>query len=925
MSDILLTTKLRKPHLRTPRVNRQHLVSRLQKDLDKKLILISTPAGYGKTTLVLDWLSTYENQAAWVLLDKRDNDPARFWSYFQYALKSSFPSIEKWLPENISKSILSPQETTIIEFLNAIDKLESHVILVLDDYHIVRSQTVHDGILFLIQNAPRNFHLVILTRADPPLPLARLRGSLQMDELRMADLRFSKEEIAEFMRKVMKLNLSDRDLSLLEKSTEGWIAGLQMAGISVQGKENVSEFIQSFSGEDRYIMDFLFEEVFKLQSEGIREFLLQTCILDRLCPSLCDAITGRGNSQESLDFLERNNLFLIPVDEKRQWYRYHVLFRDLLRNYQQHLFPEKTSELYRRASSWYEAQGNLEIAINHALNALDYDHMANLLEKISLRLDFQNQQTLLASWLDYLPENVIKEHPWLWIYKVWGEYWTGNREDDYEDWLQNAEKLGEQIDKDQECYLGHIAMIRAHKELVINRNVSNSLQLSKKALELLPENHRMRSEAAIALAGSYWALGDVESAKKAFGMARDTALRINYPSMASGASTYVGVQQIKQGLLNEAISTFQASLKIATLPGSSEMPMAGFANCRLGDVWREKNELAFASDYLNKGISQCEALGQPDILTDAYICWARWKLAKGEIDATHEILDRATRVAQESKVDPWSLCWLDDCRIRAWQAAEDFESIKLWEQNCGLSLSDPLDYQQDLNHQNLARVLAIQNVIKKSPSGFKDADLLLKRLQMAANLAGWVHEEIRILVLKAINFTARGFSEDALQDLIHAAVLAQPGDYLRVFLDEGEILYGLFRSLNELSDETKKEMIRKIIPGFSEKQLIDYREYISKITAAFDQTFEKDRNLRSRQIRHGNGKFPYNDSFMEKLTSREMEVIKLLAEGYSDKKIAEKLVISPETVHKHLKNIYSKLDVHSRTEAVIRAQASGLL
>lgn len=925
MSDILLTTKLRTPQLRTPRVNRQQLVSRLQRDLDKKLILLSTPAGYGKTTLVLDWLSTYEHPAAWVLLDKGDNEPVRFWSYIQYALESAFPLIVEWLPEKLDKSFLSAREAQLVEYMNALDKLGSQVILVLDDYHVIQSQTVHDGVIFLIQNAPQNFHLVILTRADPPLPLARLRGSSQMDELRMVDLQFSKEEIAEFMRKVMKLNLSDEDLSLLEKSTEGWIAGLQMAGISMQRKEDPSEFIQSFSGEDRYIMDFLFEEVFNLQTEKIQEFLLQTCILDRLCTSLCNAVTGREDSQESLDFLERNNLFLIPVDEKRQWYRYHVLFRDLLRNHHQQFLNVKTAELYRRASSWYEAEGSLEIAINHAFNAYDYDHMASLVENISKTLDFQNQQTLLTSWLDSLPVDVIKEHPWLCIYKAWGEYWTGHRDDDYEEWLQTVEKLGEQLDEDKNSYLGHIALIRAHKELVINRNVSNSLELSRKALDLIPENNRMKSEAAIALAGSYWAIGKVELAKKTFGMARDFALRINYPSMAAGASTYVGIQQIKQGLLNEAISTFQNSVKIATLPGGSEMAMAGFSNCRLGDLWREKNELSLASDYLTKGISQCEALGQPDILTDAYICLARWKLSKGEVAATHEILNKAARLAEESKVDPWSLCWLDDCRIRAWQAAKDVESINLWEQNCGLSLRDSFDFQQDLHHQNLARVLVIRNVVKNSSTNFEDSNRLLKCLQIAANLAGWIHEEIRILVLKAINFTARGCSEDALQDLIHAAVLAQPGEYLRVFLDEGEILHELFKSINEMSYETLKDIVRGINPDYSETQLINFREYVTKITTAFEQDFEENIILQKKRAQPSIGKFSYHDALVERLTPREMEVIKLLAEGYSDKKIAEKLVISPETVHKHLKNTYSKLDVHSRTEAVIRAQALELL
>ena len=920
MSDIFLTTKLRIPHLRTPRVNRLQLVKRLQMDLDKKLILLSTPAGYGKTTIILDWLSTFDNPAAWVSLDKRDNDPVRFWLYIQNALKLTFPQIKELLPDYISDSTNSPLETSLIEYINAIEKLKSQVILVLDDYHTIQSQIIHDGISFLIQCAPENFHLVILTRADPPLPLARLRSNSKMDELRMAELRFSKEEIAEFMVKVMNLTLSNEDLDLLEVSTEGWIAGLQMAGISVRGKGNISEFIHSFSGEDRYIMDFLFEEVFNLQSDTIQQFLLQTSILDRLCASLCNAITDREDGQEILNFLERNNLFLIPVDEKRQWYRYHILFRDLLRNRQQLSLKESSEVLYKRASLWYESEGGLEIAISHALKAHDYDHMARLLEKISQTLDFQNQQALLISWLECLPIDVIKEYPWLCVYKAWGNYWSGQRED-IEEWLKTAEKNIERLKQDKNNFLGHIAAIRAHTELVLTRNISTSIQLAQKALDLLPKNSRMWSESAIALAGSYWALGDVKMTKKAFGKARDTALKINYLSMAAGTNTYVGIQQVKQGLLNEAIVSFQTSLRIATLPGGIEMPMAGFANCRMGDVWRERNELPLALDYILRGIHQSEKLAQPDILADGYICLARCKFALGNFAEAQDILDKAERLALESKVDPWILCWLDECRIRTWQAQGDFESIKLWEQNCGLSLDDPLDYQQDLHHQNLARVLVIQNILKNTTKNFFAADMILNRLHYAAKLAGWVHDEIKILVLKVVNFSVSGFSVDALKNLIFAVMLAAPGEYLRVFLDEKELLQEAFRSIGDLPQVSLKNIIYEINPEITEEEYVGFIEYLSKIEGYFDQSAKTD----MQKIQLSAVKFPYNDPFVEKLTPREMEVLKLLTKGLPDKLIAERLVISHETVHKHVKNIYSKMGVHSRTEAVIRAQELGLI
>jgi LuxR family maltose regulon positive regulatory protein len=435
----------------------------------------------------------------------------------------------------------------------------------------------------------------------------------------------------------------------------------------------------------------------------------------------------------------------------------------------------------------------------------------------------------------------------------------------------------------------------------------------------------MRSEAAIALAGAYWAMGDVVQTKKAFGIARDEALKINYQSMAAGTTTFIALQQIKQGLLGNAVLTLQNGLRLATLPDGSEMPMAGFANCHLGDIFREQNQLEKAAEYLDRGIAQCRRLGQPDLLSDAYICFARYQLTVGELNEVHAILESADQLARESKVDPWILCWLDDCRIRAWLADNNQEAIDSWLETCNLSINSPLDYQQDLHHQNLARVLVARQNLKNSQKGCQEADLLLNRLQVAAKLAGWVHEEIKILVLKAINDKSAGFSDGVIQSLLHAVILAQPGDYLRVFLDEGEILFELFKALDNLPDMVLKNGLKHIKPDTHSPQLTDLKVYISKIRSSFYRSSGEDINKQTDGIPTTLGKFVLPNSSVEKLTGREKEVLSLLAKGYPDKKIAETLVITRETVHKHLKNIYSKLDVHSRTEAVIKAQENKLL
>jgi len=917
MSSNLLATKLHIPQIRMERVLRPHLVSRLQQGLDKKLILVSAPAGYGKTTLICEWLVTCRQPNAWVSLDKGDNDPSRFWRYILAALQGAFFSADKTFPDIPLHHNLPNNEALLTDLVNELDHLQQPVILVLDDYHNIETPAIHEGLSFLLENAPINFRLVIVTRADPPLPLARLRARSQMVELRLADLRFKTQEIAEFLQKVMRLDLSETDLSLLETSTEGWIAGLQMAGLSLQGRQDASSFIHEFSGEDRYILDFLFEEVFQKQSDEIQNFLLQTSILERVCDDLCNAVTLREDSRDILDSLERSNLFLIALDDQRKWYRYHNLFADLLRSRIKLASPDLFTNLHQRASAWYLARQDLENAIFHSLSTRDFELAAGLIEQSIQSLDVLNKQLTLTSWVNNLPRSIIEMHPWLCVYRAWVEYWSGSRKME-EVWLQAAEKHIEQYPEsanvDRDRILGSIAALRAHIAIG-EENPTRALEAGRKALDLLPEGDVLYIATTVALGAAYWGLGDVIQSEQAFGMGRVSALMFNNRSMAVGATGYLGLQQIKQGRLQDAIATYNEGLRMDVLPNGKQTFVAGFLNVHLGDVWRERNDLTLASNYLNRGVEQCIRLGMPDFLTDAYVCLGRYQLAVDDLAGANDSLQKADRVTQQKKVDQWVACWLEDLRVRIWVAAGNLAAASLWAKNSGLSVSEPLNYQHDLHHQNLARVLVAQS-ITGSRSSHDKAATLLERLQAAAKQAGWVHEEIKMLVLQAVNDQAYQKNESALKSLARAVSLAEPGGYVRVFLDEGKIVHDLLVTLNEIFRSERRDIQSRLGVRLQDEKSPGLRNYICELISTFDGTSAIGTVFKSARC---------SLELVESLSAREMDVLKLLAKGYPDKKIAENLVIARETVHKHLKNIYGKLGVHSRIEAVARARELGLL
>ncbi|MCA9924969.1 MAG: hypothetical protein KC421_21485, partial [Anaerolineales bacterium] len=706
---------------------------------------------------------------------------------------------------------------------------------------------------------------------------------------------FSAAETAVFLRNTTGLTLSEQETAALKNRTEGWIAGLQMAALSLQGRDpaTVPDFIRSFTGSHHYILDYLTEEVLQQQPPHIQTFLLQTSILERLSAPLCDAILRDEFHSSSLILhnLEQANLFIIPLDNERRWYRYHHLFADLLRSRLASVHPELAPTLHRRACAWYETADFAEEAIAHAFKAEDHERIACLIEKYAWDMLHQSKHNQLFTWIEALPAEQIAARPWLCVYQSWTRHWAGLREKG-EACLQTAEQRLDRFPPsdqanaaDRQLIAGYIATVRAHYALT-NEDIPRVLAQAQKALRLLPEDdYFTRSTAAIALGGAYWGIGDSGSAEQTYAACVSDALQGGYSYRASSALCYMGIQQVKQARLQKAQETFHEALALATGPGGNYFPNAGYPLAKLGELACEWNDLEQAHRYVDDGVRLCTQLGHVDLMAEAFVALARVQLAQKELAGVQKTLRKVNRLLQKTKVDPWIYCWLDDCRLRLWLAVGQFDEIIRWVEMCGLHVDDPLNYHYDLNHINLAGALVVIGRQRSFQPYLDDALRLLARLLPAAETAVWTHKAIKILILQALALQATGEKEEALAALTRALTLAEPGGYVRSFIDEGKVMA-------ELLEETA---VRGIATNYAN-------------------------NLLS----HSAIRIPHS-AIKEPLSQREIEVLQLLATGLSNKGIAQTLVIAVSTVKKHLKNIYQKLNVHSRTEAIARARELGIL
>lgn len=904
----ILTTKLYIPPLPSKVVVRSRLIKELTEGLTtgRKLTLISAPAGFGKSTLVSAWIMSSGWPAAWLSLDENDNDPARFQVYLISALQRIFPNLGAGLLDALKSSQATLIETVFTALLNEIAVIPDDFFLVLDDYHLADAKLVDEAVTFLIEHLPPQMHLVITTREDPSLPIPRLRARNQLTEIRAVDLRFTPSEATEFLNQVMNLDLSVEEVAALETRTEGWIAGLQLAALSMKGQEDIHRFIQAFAGDHRYIMDYLVEEVLRRQPEPIRNFLLQTSILDRLNGPLCDAVTAQSGSKSKLEQLQRGNLFLIPLDDKREWYRYHHLFADVLRL---HLTAEQSDQfpaLHHRASEWYEQNGLTIDAIHHAQAGGDFERAANLIERAVPEARRNRQETQLLGWLRALPDEVLQHRPVLSVHYAGTLLQTGQldgvveRLQQAERWLNiPADTQDQPVYVDKEDYQrlpGLVSMYHAAIAL-IHADVTNTMKHAQQVLELAREDDDLLRGSASSLLGlAFWTSGDLETAYEMFSKGMGHLQKVGFISDVIGGSVTLADIKITQGCLHDAMSIYERGLQLATKQGKSALRGAADMHVGMSDLYREHNDLTTGEQHLLKS----KELGELNWLPkNPY----RWRVAMARIYEAHGDLDAALDMLNEAEP-----LYLSDfspnahpvqaLKARVWIKQDKLEKALNWARERRLSVEEEPSYLREFEQITFVRALLSQYQRDHIESSLNDAMGLLERLLKAAEEGGRMGSVIEILILQALSHQMQEDIPAALSSLERALKLAEPEGYMRIFLTEGT-------GMAELIREVAK---RGFLPN-----------YTGKLLSAFEV------EQKGLDVETPPSASPASASLIEALSQRELDILRLFKTELSGPEIARELVIGLSTVRTHTKSIYNKLNVNSRRGAVKKAIELGLI
>ena len=897
----LLPTRLHVPLPRTHLVHRAHLIERLRQGMTRPLTLVSAPAGFGKTTLLTQWLAESDTPAAWLAVEAEDNDPTRFLSYVIAALQT----LDAQFGMTALALLRTPQppspETVLTMLTNDfVEHGGGEIALVLDDYHVITAEPIQRGMTFLLEHLPPQLHLIVATRADPPLPLARLRAQGQLAEVRTADLRFAAAEAGAFLQTVMGLDLEAAAIAILEQRTEGWIAGLQLAALSLQGRTDVSAFLAAFSGTHRYVLDYLSEEVLARQPAPVQQFLLRTSVLDRLSWPLCDAVTGQEGSQALLEALERANLFVVTLDDERHWYRYHHLFAEALRRHLQQREPTLPPVLHRRASAWYEQHDLPSEAVQHALAVPDFELAARLIEPIAIPATLQGQIYTVLGWISALPEALISTRPQLCVDHASLLLFT-NQLVVVESRLQMAERYAQsKMDTEQaRVILGRVLALRGSIAGYVD-DVTRSVSLSQQALELLPEAEvPARVGAIVTAAHSYRGHGDVTLATEREVAAADAFIRTTgNPFAALRSITLLARLHVLQGRLRQAAATYAQVEQLVPHP---EILHTFFSSLYyyfcLGDLLREWNELDAAERQLAQGMALVkETLTvEPFVAMLGYTALARLEQARGNTREALAILDRLLQLARQRHFPPQLLTQEAAVRARLELGQGNLATAIRWADSSGLSTRDEeLPYSLEDEYLSLARVRIAQGRDDPAAPFLQDVLRLLDRLLQDAEAKARLGSVLEILVLRALALDARGNRTSALATLERALVLAQPEGYIRLFVDEGEPMLALLRQAQAHST----------VLG-----------YIATLLAASGEPPLTDRSSSA----------PGSERLLEPLTEREREVLRLLLEGASNREIAHRLVLSVNTVKRHVYNLCGKLGVQSRTQAIARARSLNLL
>jgi LuxR family maltose regulon positive regulatory protein len=904
----LLETKLHVPGRRPGAVARSRLNKRLNVASRSALTLLSAPAGFGKTTLLTEWLATLPGDGlsvAWLSLDARDNEPTLYWTYVVAALQTAADGVGA----SALSLLQSPQpsaEAALGVLLNDLHAVPHDILLVLDDYHLIEAPEVHDGMAFLLEHLPPNVHLVIATRADPALTLARLRGRGQLLEVRAADLRFTPEEATAYLNGSMGLVLTEDDVVALDGRTEGWIAALQLAALSLQGRDDASAFIAGFAGDDRYIVDYLAEEVLARQPADVRDFLLKTSILDRLTGPLCDAVTGRGGGRATLVSLERANLFLVPLDGRREWYRYHHLFADVL---QAHLLEEHATdvaELHGRASLWYEQNGDVSQAIEHALRGADFPRAADLIELAIPVVSRDRREAELKRWVESLPDEVVRVRPVLGVFFVGALAMVSafetvaRRLADIESSLGvppdggtwPAEPPSGVVVVDREGFTRLPGTVQVYKAALAlsEGDLEGTVGHARQAMSLSPPDDDLTRASAAALSGlASWTTGDLAAAHDGYAVCVAGLLRVGFlPDVLGCCVTLADIRRV-QGRLGEAVSTYEWALELASVqPGAP--PLRGTADMHVGlaELLLDRDELPAAAERLAQSHQLGEHNGLPKNPYRWRVSMARLREADGDLDAALARLDEADRVYNgdySPNVRP-----VPAVRARLRVRRGELNHALAWARERQLSAGDDLSYLREYEHVTLARLLLSRHRTERAATCLEEASGLLGRLLTAAEEGGRTTTVIETLILQALAEQARGDTAAALAPLERAVTLAEPEGHVRVFADEGPPMAALLKALAKNKTTT---------PGF-----------LRRLLAATARTAHAA---------------PGTQELVEPLSERELDVLRLLGTDLGGPDIARELSVSLNTMRTHTKNIYAKLGVTSRRAAVRQGAALNLL
>ncbi len=890
MKPPVIATKLFRPCLKTEVIQRPYLTAQLDKGLQRKLTLISAPAGFGKTTLVSEWIAGSGRPVAWLSLDQEDNDLTRFLIY----LVSSLQTIPVIIGDSLLGMLDSPQPPSPEHFLslllNEISSFPDHFYQILDDYHVIDTKPVSDALLFLLERMPAQMHLVIVTREDPQLPLARLRARGQINELRAADLRFSFSETAAFLNRVMGLDLSDADIADLENRTEGWITGLQLAAVSMQGQTDIAGFIRAFTGSHRFVLDYLMEEVLQQQPGYVRSFLLGTSILDRMSGPLCDAVLldPSASGQETLEYLERANLFIVPLDNERCWYRYHHLFAELLRQLLHQHAPsgdEKggVAEYHIRASRWYEENGDLGSAYHHAIAAGDFVRAACLAEAVWQSMNGSFQSVAWLNWVKKLPEDVIRFRPVL-CTQLGRAFADAGEPEASELRLQDAERCLDDSDAANEALQlkplpAMIALVRASNALM-QGDPAAAVKCAELALRIIPEDDFVRhAQAVISLEITHWAGGDLEPAIRALGDWMESMTRLgNYVFVVASAFAVADLQ-VGLGRLSDAERTYQNALQLAAQHGPEAEHITAHHHLGLAMIYRQRGEDIPAAQHLKRAAE----LGRQTTLVDWLHRWnmaqAQLKEAAGDPETALTMLDEAKRAYIRSSLPDLRPIEAQKARIYLKQGRPD--KAREWAVQRGLSLADEVSYLHEFEHLTLARMEIANPPVND----------LLARLLRAAEAQNRRGSALDILLVQVLAHKAQNNFPQALSALKRALSLAEPEDYIRIFTDEGEPIRMLIRKLSHNRDHPLSN-------------------YVNKLLAAFTQPPTAPKAAINHQ----------KPNMTEPLSKRELEMLRLLRTQSSGPEIARRSFVSLNTFRTHTKNIYNKLGVNNRRAAVCRAE-----